>query len=772
MGCTFGKPRPDGADGAPHHVGKEPTTAEPSTAQGAARAARPASTLIAATPPPGFHGAASGAVHRDVAAAVPGTPASPARTGWCHHRDVGNADHRERRGTVWSPPLTPSVPLQYQPRESQQNHNDGPKGHVRLSDLSEHSDTCLAPATASGPAAGCAAAELDSKTSEPPVGQRARRHTQWLDPRGLIQVPTPMTVEGGAVGEVQSRLATAILHGNIDNVMRCTADNADVNPVVPPTAAPGPNSVADRGSREPVQCLSSATCSQDHPSKSGSEHPSGAAPLYCATANGRADLTSVLRTAGATAGSATVISAAQTGGRAVAAGVLQVTDAAPDPPQPTPRKVVVVKLPDPEQQANESADGGKNAAELDGTDDVTDGLRLIPVMPDLGVAGSVDGVNEALDWLPRDVQVALLCNAARDGHLDTARQLLACDGTLTTAATGSGATALLVATLAGQGDTAQLLLDAGSDVNHPLPDGGGTALSAAVQEGHADIAAMLIAAGGSVNARAADGATPLYVAAAGGSKELVTMLLASGADVDARHSSTATPLVIAAHEGHIAVTRQLLKANADANHRTDTGATPLHAAVGCAGATRHGNRDEIVRLLVASGVDVDAARYDTGITALCSAAENGANVEAQVLIEAGAAVDYAPRCGASPLHLAAQEGHLATVNVLVGGGAEVNRQSSDGRGLTPLHAACLSGHAEIARALVEASADVNLKSAFGDTPLHAAAVGGSAQIAALLIEAGASASHTSNEGESPLALATACGSTMVEPILRAAATRR
>ena len=47
-------------------------------------------------------------------------------------------------------------------------------------------------------------------------------------------------------------------------------------------------------------------------------------------------------------------------------------------------------------------------------------------------------------------------------------------------------------------------------------------------------------------------------------------------------------------------------------------------------------------------------------------------------MEAGASVDQAMKDGATPLFIAAQQGHLEVVRVLMGGGANVDQAMKDG----------------------------------------------------------------------------------------------
>lgn len=75
--------------------------------------------------------------------------------------------------------------------------------------------------------------------------------------------------------------------------------------------------------------------------------------------------------------------------------------------------------------------------------------------------------------------------------------------------------------------------------------------------------------------------------------------------------------------------------------------------------------------------------------------------------------------GYTPLEVAAGEGHLGLIRVLVAAGADVrSRNNCEG---TPLHLAAEGGQSEAIRELVLVGACVKDKTTSGDTALHGAA---------------------------------------------------
>ncbi|HNW33430.1 MAG TPA: ankyrin repeat domain-containing protein, partial [Candidatus Ozemobacteraceae bacterium] len=94
---------------------------------------------------------------------------------------------------------------------------------------------------------------------------------------------------------------------------------------------------------------------------------------------------------------------------------------------------------------------------------------------------------------------------------------------------------------------------------------------------------------------------------------------------------------------------------------------------------------------------------------------------------------------ATPLHFAAQSGHIAIVRALIDAGADVNAKNP--QGITPLHLAAWDGNAEIVALLLERGADLNLRNQKneGMSALDIAAMTGAADVVRLLISRGADA---------------------------------
>ena len=105
-------------------------------------------------------------------------------------------------------------------------------------------------------------------------------------------------------------------------------------------------------------------------------------------------------------------------------------------------------------------------------------------------------------------------------------------------------------------------------------------------------------------------------------------------------------------------------------------------------------------------------------------------------MKAGAAVDKARATGATPLYVAAQNGHLTVVEALVKAGATVDQ--AEANGVTPLYIASQKGHTKVCTFLLESGAhrEVRMRGS-GWTPLFVAAWAGKAAAVKALLFRGA-----------------------------------
>ena len=147
------------------------------------------------------------------------------------------------------------------------------------------------------------------------------------------------------------------------------------------------------------------------------------------------------------------------------------------------------------------------------------------------------------------------------------------------------------------------------------------------------------------------------------------------------------------------------------------------------------------------------------VTPLIIAAHNGHLNSVKILLRYGADIEARGTLktgddvieGCTPLWAAAATGFLDVVKLLIERNADVNgRTSSDS---TPLRAAAHQGHLGVVRCLVESGADVNARNFYEATPLFAACYRGHLSIVTYLVEKGAFIDLQAKEGSTALHLA-------------------
>ena len=144
------------------------------------------------------------------------------------------------------------------------------------------------------------------------------------------------------------------------------------------------------------------------------------------------------------------------------------------------------------------------------------------------------------------------------------------------------------------------------------------------------------------------------------------------------------------------------------------------------------------------------------VTPLIIAAHNGHLNSVKILLGYGAdiedggtlKIENSVREGCTPLWAAAVTGHLDVVKLLIERNADVEGRASTGS--TPLRAAAHEGHLDVLRCLVESGADVNARNQYKGTPIMAACEYGHLSIVTYLINKGAFVDLQDTKGNTAL----------------------
>ncbi len=345
---------------------------------------------------------------------------------------------------------------------------------------------------------------------------------------------------------------------------------------------------------------------------------------------------------------------------------------------------------------------------------------------------------------PSDSPVA---DAAMRDNRDEVRSLLT-QGADVNAAQGDGLTALHWAALKGDAALAQMLVYAGANLKATTRLDAFTPLLMAAKDGDAAMVETLVNAGADTNAATTNGTTPLMFASASGSVKAVDTLLAHGANVNAReHSREETPMIFAAANGRADVIRALVAHGADIKATTKvvdlsaytkeeqerfaaivaTGAPPnsgVRTGAPAAGAAapkpeanaaegkEPANQPNTARANQARAPQ--AGRGGPGGRGGAPRKPQTAGVDRQYLYN-----ELVGKMGGlSPLLVAARQGDLDSVKVLLGAGADVNAVS-EGDHTSPLLISVINGRYDLAKYLLDVGANPKLASDNGVTPLYA-----------------------------------------------------
>ena len=255
---------------------------------------------------------------------------------------------------------------------------------------------------------------------------------------------------------------------------------------------------------------------------------------------------------------------------------------------------------------------------------------------------------------------------------------------------------LVDAVKSGDVATARALVAKGADVNAPEPDGT-TALHWAVQRNDVDLVSRLLRAGAKVNVKNSFGVSPMSEAALAANPVLIDRLLAAGADVESPNPDGQTALMVVAKTGQVDAARVLLKKGAKVNAVEKwRGQTALMWAV----AQGH---TAMVKELIANGADVNVRSIVN-------------DWDRQVTGEPRAV--YRPAGGLTPLLFAAREGCVDCVDLLVNAGADINY--ADPEAITPLLMAVMNMQFDTAAQLIRRGANPNKWDLWGRGPLYSA----------------------------------------------------
>ncbi|XP_012505296.1 PREDICTED: ankyrin repeat and SOCS box protein 3 [Propithecus coquereli] len=230
---------------------------------------------------------------------------------------------------------------------------------------------------------------------------------------------------------------------------------------------------------------------------------------------------------------------------------------------------------------------------------------------------------------------------------------------------------------------------------------------------------MLIHADSSENyikAKTFEGFCALHLAASQGHWKIVQILLEAGADPNATTLEETTPLFLAVENAQIDVLRLLLRHGANVNgSHSMCGWNSLHQAA------FQVTSEFIIHF------HVNCVFYPFKMTVLysfCFLLASGANVNCQALDKA------------TPLFIAAQEGHTKCVELLLSSGADPDLYCNEDNWQLPIHAAAQMGHTKILDLLIPLTNRICDTGPDKVSPVYSAVFGGHERCLEILLQNG------------------------------------
>jgi uncharacterized protein len=340
-----------------------------------------------------------------------------------------------------------------------------------------------------------------------------------------------------------------------------------------------------------------------------------------------------------------------------------------------------------------------------------------------------------------------------------------------------GQTALMLVARTGNVAAAKLLLSHGAAVNAVESWGGQTALMWAAAQSQPRMVKLLVEHHAKLNMRSAvrnwprrvtaegrplimdmGGLTAMAFAARQDCIECVKVLAKAGADLNLGDPDDTTPLVIALMNFHFDLAKVLIDLGADVNKWDFFGDTPLYVAI------------DMNTLPTGGRADLPSTDILTGYDVAKLLLEKGANPNAQLklrppyrngVFDRGG--DQVLSTGATPLLLAAKDGDVKSVQLLLKYHALVNLPNSEG--VTPLMAAAGVGQsfnptrgryktdaeaAACVKAIYEAGGNITAQDAQRETALFGAAKQGWDHAVAELVSYGSELQPSDRFGLRPI----------------------
>lgn len=253
--------------------------------------------------------------------------------------------------------------------------------------------------------------------------------------------------------------------------------------------------------------------------------------------------------------------------------------------------------------------------------------------------------------------------------------------------------------------------------------------------------AQLLSPGANATFTCACGTTLLSKAAENGDQTIINMLVKCGASIETMNKDNESPEILAQRNGHERVSKRLYTLRCqlvedllraakegstdkirdllsrgvlpDARNDSEVFLGAFSGSSALEIAAQYGHPDAVL-LLVRDAKASTTGADQRGWTALHKAAQKGDATVIKYLLEYGANVNASDKFAMTPLHRAAEMGRLDAI-VALGADKQINIDSRGIKDSTPLMLAAQNGHIEIVKLLLERGADSTLRDRNGRT---------------------------------------------------------
>ncbi|KAI4828895.1 hypothetical protein KUCAC02_022966 [Chaenocephalus aceratus] len=255
--------------------------------------------------------------------------------------------------------------------------------------------------------------------------------------------------------------------------------------------------------------------------------------------------------------------------------------------------------------------------------------------------------------------------------------------------------------------------------------------------GHYECVKELIMQGADINYQKETGSTALFFASQQGHNDVVKLLFEFGASTEFQTKNGGTALTVASQYGHSKVVETLLKNGANVHDQLYV--SHIFSLLFVSSRCQYFCLSETWCLRCTPCPRSWNPATQDGATPLFLAAQEGHVTVIRQLLSTGA------KDGTAALWMAAQMGHSEVVRVLLLRGAD---RDADRDGSTALFKAALKGHNSVIEELLKFSPSVGLLKN-GSTALHAAVMSGNLRTVLLLLEANADPTVPNKNNELP-----------------------